>query len=247
MATFDLHVERSGGPGPTVVFVHGGAVDLRLFDDVVSLLGARRSCVRYDRRGLGRSRSAAAGGSHLGDLVALLEGLGPATVVGSSVGGAIALAAAVERASLVTGLVLLAPLLIGAASGSDERLARLRRAAQIGPDAVADAYLDDVHLMGTAPLTPASRALVRQVVASNHHAWLGPPAAAPPPSVLGQLGDIQVPTVVLVGSEDDPTTIAGAEAVASGVRRGELRLIERAGHLVEIVRADEVARAILSD
>jgi len=239
MATFDLHVERSGGPGPTVVFVHGGAVDLRLFDDVVSLLGARRSCVRYDRRGLGRSRSAAAGGSHLGDLVALLEGLGPATVVGSSVGGAIALAAAVERASLVTGLVLLAPLLIGAASGSDERLARLRRAAQIG--------LDDVHLMGTAPLTPASRALVRQVVASNHHAWLGPPAAAPPPSVLGQLGDIQVPTVVLVGSEDDPTTIAGAEAVASGVRRGELRLIERAGHLVEIVRADEVARAILSD
>jgi hypothetical protein len=31
------------------------------------------------------------------------------------------------------------------------------------------------------------------------------------------------------------------------VRRGELRLIERAGHLVEIVRADEVARAILSD
>ena len=70
---------------------------------------------------------------------------------------------------------------------------------------------------------------------------------APPPSVLGRLGDIQVPTVVLVGGEDDPTTIAGAEAIASGVRRGELRLIERAGHLVEVVRADEVARAILSD
>jgi pimeloyl-ACP methyl ester carboxylesterase len=65
--------------------------------------------------------------------------------------------------------------------------------------------------------------------------------------VLGRLGDIQVPTVVLVGDEDDPTTIAGAESVASGVRRGELRLIERAGHLVEIVRADEVARAILSE
>jgi len=246
MGTFDLHVERSGGPGPTVVLVHGGAVDLRLFDGVVSLVGARRACVRYDRRGLGRSRSAAPGGSHLGDLVALLEGLGPATVVGSSVGGAIALAAAVERPSLVTGLVLLAPLLIGAASGSDERLARLRGAAQIGPDAVADAYLGDVHLMGTAPL-PAARALVRQVVASNHHVWLGPPGAAPPPSVLGRLGDIQVPTVVLVGGEDDPATIAGAEAVASGVQRGELRLIERAGHLVEIVRPDEVARAILSD
>jgi pimeloyl-ACP methyl ester carboxylesterase len=184
MGTFDLHVERSGGPGPTVVFVHGGAVDLRLFEGVVSLLGARRSCVRYDRRGLGRSRSAAPGGSHLGDLVALLEGLGPATVVGSSVGGAIALAAAVERASLVSGLVLLGPLLIG---------------------------------------------------------------AAPPPGVLGRLGDIQVPTVVLVGSEDDPATIAGAETVASGVPRGELRRIERAGHMVEIVRPDEVARAILSD
>src|SRR5262249_14593058 len=124
MGTLDLHVERSGGPGPTGGFVHGGAVGLRLFDGVGALLGGRPWCVRYDRRGLGRSRSAAAGGSHLGDLVALLDELGPATVVGSSVGGAIALAAAVERASLVTGLVLLAPLLIGAASGSDERLAR---------------------------------------------------------------------------------------------------------------------------
>ena len=246
MGTFDLHVERSGGPGPTVVFVHGGAVDLRLFDDVVSLLGARRSCVRYDRRGLGRSRSAAPGGSHLGDLVALLEGLGPATVVGSSVGGAIALAAAVERASLVSGLVLLGPLLIGAAPPSDERLVRLRAAAQIGPDALADAYLGDVQLMGTA-VPPAAHALVREVVMSNHHVWLGPPAAAPPPGVLGRLGDIQVPTVVLVGSEDDPATIAGAETVASGVPRGELRRIERAGHMVEIVRPDEVARAILSD
>jgi len=55
------------------------------------------------------------------------------------------------------------------------------------------------------------------VVASNHHAWLGPPGASPPPSVLGRLGDIQVPTVVLVEGEDDPTTIAGAEAVAAGV------------------------------
>ena len=36
--------------------MHGGAVDLRLFDGVVSLLGARRSCVRYDRRGF-RSRN----------------------------------------------------------------------------------------------------------------------------------------------------------------------------------------------
>jgi hypothetical protein len=41
MGNLDLHVERSGGPGPTVVFVHGGAVDLRLFDGVVSLVGAR--------------------------------------------------------------------------------------------------------------------------------------------------------------------------------------------------------------
>jgi pimeloyl-ACP methyl ester carboxylesterase len=65
--------------------------------------------------------------------------------------------------------------------------------------------------------------------------------------VLGRLGDIQVPTVVLVGGDDDPTTIAGAETVASGVQRGELRLVEGAGHLVEIARPDEVARAILSD
>jgi hypothetical protein len=36
-------------------------------------------------------------------------------------------------------------------------------------------------------------------------------------------------------------------SVASGVPRGELRRIERAGHMLEIVRPDEVARAIVSD
>jgi len=38
-----------------------------------------------------------------------------------------------------------------------------------------------------------------------------------------------------------------AKAIAAGVRRSELRLVEGAGHLVEIARPDEVVHAVLSD
>jgi pimeloyl-ACP methyl ester carboxylesterase len=101
----ELHVVDHPGPegSPLVVFVHGTmdrstsfARAMRLLSDV--------SALAYDRRGYARSRFAgpvaASVDEHVDDLLGLLNER-PATVIGHSYGGDVALAAGIRRPDLV--------------------------------------------------------------------------------------------------------------------------------------------------
>jgi pimeloyl-ACP methyl ester carboxylesterase len=100
------------GSGPTVVLIHGGFVDCRMWDPQVKALAAEYRVLRYDLRGHGRT-----GPSSLtrysverfaDDLQALLSALEiqHATVCGLSFGGMIAQAYASKYSSALEGLVL---------------------------------------------------------------------------------------------------------------------------------------------
>jgi pimeloyl-ACP methyl ester carboxylesterase len=97
-----LHVRRTEGDGPPVVLVHGAMDRNTSFARVAEAL-APLPVVRYDRRGYGRSRTAGTGdlATHVADLVTILDGQ-PATVVGHSFGGLVALGAAALAPELVT-------------------------------------------------------------------------------------------------------------------------------------------------
>ncbi|MBI2710068.1 MAG: alpha/beta hydrolase [Actinobacteria bacterium] len=89
------------GSGPRVVLVHGAMDRASGFARCLRHL-RDLEVVRYDRRGYGRSLAAGPAplDGHVGDLLAVLDGR-PATVVGHSFGGLIALAAAVRCPRLV--------------------------------------------------------------------------------------------------------------------------------------------------
>src|SRR5687768_17047142 len=90
---------EAAGRGPAVVFVHGGLVDSRLWDDQLKEFSKRHRVVRYDLRGYGQSAAPTADFSPVEDLRALLAFLGVerATVVGLSLGGIIAADFALEH------------------------------------------------------------------------------------------------------------------------------------------------------
>lgn len=93
MAT-GLHVVDPGGSGPVVVLVHG-AMDRGAGMAKVSRRLGDLAVVRYDRRGYGRSVQGGATGldGHVADLFDVLDGRN-GVVVGHSIGGLVALAAA---------------------------------------------------------------------------------------------------------------------------------------------------------
>ncbi|MEU6357779.1 alpha/beta hydrolase, partial [Streptomyces sp. NPDC047072] len=103
--------DRSG-PGIPVLLLHGLAGHLGEWDDLAArLVSAGHRVVAYDARGHGASTRRPASVSraaHVGDAVAVEAALdlGPAVVVGQSMGGSTAMLLAAGRPELVRSLVL---------------------------------------------------------------------------------------------------------------------------------------------
>ena len=117
MQTIDLDGRRLAyterGSGSPVLFIHGTGTYSETFAPLLDELPESLRAIAYDRRGFGASAGPLARRlvEHVEDAAALLEALDarPATIVGSSSGGVLALRLAVARPDLVSALVLVEP------------------------------------------------------------------------------------------------------------------------------------------
>ena len=103
----DLYAEVAG-EGSTVVLIHAGICDSRMWDPQWEAFPAAHRTVRYDLRGFGRSPLPPQPFSHGRDLIELLEQLRieRAALVGASAGGQVALEVAVAHPQVVAALIL---------------------------------------------------------------------------------------------------------------------------------------------
>jgi pimeloyl-ACP methyl ester carboxylesterase len=104
------------GTGPIMVLLHAGVTDRRSWDKVIQQLPSEVGVIVYDRRGFGNTGPSQEAFSHVEDLLAVLDHAtdGPVWLVGSSMGGGVALDTALTAPARVEGLVLLAPAVSGA-------------------------------------------------------------------------------------------------------------------------------------
>lgn len=158
------------GHGP-VLLVHGLGGSTVEWSSAAPLLaqGTDREVVAIDLPGFGRTRlgRASAGLDAQRDVVAtVLEELGPATVVGGSMGGLLALGLAARRPEMVRGLVLVAPALPDGAVGIGDLPAAARFALAALP--VAGPRLLDARRRRLGPeRTTAER--LRALLAHPEH------------------------------------------------------------------------------
>lgn len=107
---------KEAGAGPPLLLIHGSGCHADVWDNVLGQLGQKARAIAYDRRGYRRSAGPASPPAgyfraHADDAAALLAALGaaPATIVGWSAGGIIALHLAVAHPQAVRALVLVEP------------------------------------------------------------------------------------------------------------------------------------------
>ena len=136
-ASASLAAERWPGDGQPVILLHAGVADRRSWHAVAEALQPDIPVVTYDMRGYGETSGATYGFTHLDDLTAVLDRVAtePVWLVGSSMGGEVAIDAALTMPERVAGLVLLAPAVSGAPEPSTfdaetDRLVQLWEAAQ---------------------------------------------------------------------------------------------------------------------
>lgn len=130
------------GDGPPIVLMHAGVCDRRSWRVTAEKLAEHRRIVTYDQRGFGDSPVSSEPFRHVDDVFKLLDHLAddePAHLVGSSIGGQIALDAALLRPEAVKSLVLFAPAISGAPEPDEldpqtQRLIELMQAAGAAAD-----------------------------------------------------------------------------------------------------------------
>jgi pimeloyl-ACP methyl ester carboxylesterase len=246
------------GEGSSVVLLHEGIADRRMWDREFPLLGRDHHVVRYDLRGYGGSPSATSGYAPVDDLVALLDHLRMERplIVGPSMGGKIALDSTLAHPDRVGGLLLIAPGYSGmdydqfpggkATFELDELLSKA------AADAWTAGHLEEAteHLrqLWASSLTESALELFRAMVRDNAEEIFeersgrletraGEPAA-------GRLKEIRVPTRILVGDRDNPAMPHCANFLARGIAGASVTLVPGADHLLNLSRPDAFDAAV---
>jgi pimeloyl-ACP methyl ester carboxylesterase len=241
----DVWADDSGGDGPPLVLLHPGVGDSRIWDPLLSELSVSYRVIRYDARGFGRSPAPKITFSLLADLITVFDhyGLDCAAIVGCSQGGGSALGLALEQPARVSALVLLCPGVPGYPwpEEPDEDEAEYERVLQAGDVEGMAGLLQRVW--AAAGPTPAImqqlRSAARAEISSGGLQQRDPP-------VFDRLGEISVPTSLLVGEADYPPLIEANLQAAAKIPGCQLTLVPGLDHLPPLREPDLVLRTIRS-
>jgi pimeloyl-ACP methyl ester carboxylesterase len=224
------------GSGPPLVLLHGFSFDMRSWDCQLAAFGERHTVLRYDLRGFGRSAlPGVVPYSHIDDLAALIGalGLGPAHLVGLSLGANIALGCALERPKVVRSLVLVSSGLAGHRWGEERPPdAAIAYAKDHGVEATKAFWLGHPLFASLADY-PAARARIAAIVAdySGWH-WQYKNPMRPFTATAAHLGLVAAPTLVVSGGRDVAGYREIAGALAAGIPGAQRLTIPEAGHVL---------------
>ncbi len=248
----DGHVSK-----PTVLLIHAGIANLRMWDSLVPALADDHFVVRYDTRGFGATETQDVGFSDRADARGILDHLGiaRATVVGCSRGGGIAIDLTLESPERVAGLVLIG----SGPSGFPDVEPTAREHAILDRMDAAFAAQDwsvlselEVRLWAIGPardqavLDPAFVDLAYELNRANlarvHDAPTPIPLDAP---AYYRLVDIDVPTLVTVGDHDLTEELTAFEYVVTTIPNADSARFADSAHLPSVEQPEEFNRILV--
>lgn len=242
---------ETAGKGAPLVLIHEGLLNNSEWDAQFTKFAEHHQVIRYDVCGYGKSASRRLPFSHVEDLYQLLHFLKVerTSLIGGSMGGAIATDFALEHPDMIDALVLVGPAL----GGRPYSLEFVQRMYQIvlatvaeGPEKGATLLLNVPYLI-PAPDNLAARERFRQLFIDNFHGFLAPWYLARPlnPPALQRLSELKVAALVLVGQLEDPENLAVADTLATKIADARKIVIPNSGHLPQMEKPEEFNHLVL--
>jgi 3-oxoadipate enol-lactonase len=241
-----LAYDTAGDPAhPALLFVHAGVATRRMWDPQFDDLAGDHFVIRYDTRGFGESPGADEEFADRHDVIAVLDAVGRdrATLIGASRGGRIALDALLDAPSRVTGLVTVGTTPSGQHDGDAtprerEMIAQMEAASEAGDYEelvrIEVAFWDLGPTREIADVDPAflTRAIELNVGAAHwDFAGLDQPLE---PAAVSRLGEVRVPTLVVVGDHDETDSRAGYDLLLDGIAGAEGFRFADSAHLPSV-------------
>lgn len=239
-----FNVRRTGESGPPVVLLHPLALSGAVWKPMATSLGGAYRVAALDARGHGDSvwdRRPFTIADLAADVAAVIEtlDLGPAHVVGLSMGGSTAVVLAQDRPDLVESLVL-ADTTACYGPGRQEKWAeRAHKAVAVPRARQLDFQVDRWFTEAYRKRDPQGVERVAEIFRlTDSRAHAAACTALGDLDATDRLGDIRARTLVLAGDEDYATPPAMAETLAAGIPGAELRILPATRHLSLIERPD---------
>ena len=242
------------GSGSPVVLLHGYPFNRSMWHEQAEALKSTCRIITPDLRGHGDTtvtNDTVTMEEMARDVVALLDELGieRVSLAGLSMGGYVTLAL-YRRFPLRVRALILADTRPQAdtAEARDTREDQARKILDKGMQSIADDFLKKVLTPATLSEKPDAVARVREMILKTdpHGAAAALRGMAVRHDQTEFLEAIFVPTLILVGREDQLTPPEDAELMHREIRGSRLEIIEGAAHLSNIERPAEFTRAVNS-
>ena len=256
--TATLAAERWPGDGQPVVLLHAGVADRRSWRGVAEARQHRTGVIAYDMRGYGETTAVTYGFTHLDDLNAVLDQVatGPVWLVGSSMGGELAIDAALSFPERVSGLVLLAPAVSGAPEPTEfdpntERLVHLWEAAQTSGD-IDEINRIEMWLWLDGPSAPEgrvsgpARALALEMNAVALRNEIPEESGKSGLVAWSRLEEISMPVTVACGDLDLPFVVSRSRELSDWLPDSQHHVLPGRAHLPYLEDPAMVAELISS-
>lgn len=239
------------GKGPTVVFLHSGGFDRRMWDDQFTAFSDRYTVIRYDVRGYGKSPAPTKPYSDDEDLYQLLKYLKvqKAHFIGLSMGGRIAIDFTLTHPQMVASLTAVAPGLSGFPFSPEDTIELMKIVYSIQNDdgtPAGEAWLRSPY-NAAAMENPAVAAKLRPIAIENSKVWLINILFPRPPFPLAvqRLSEIHAPILLILGDRDVPMITKIVETLEKNISGARKILIPGAGHMVNVEKPEEFNKTVL--
>jgi 3-oxoadipate enol-lactonase len=239
------HVIEGPDDAPVVLFSSSLGTTHEMWDDQAAALRGEFRVLRYDHRGHGGSPVPPGPYSIddlAGDVLALLHRLGieRSALVGLSIGGAVAMSAALRAPERIERLALCST---AATFGPPEQWAE--RAATVRSDGVGAVTPATLERWLTPEAPPELRErLERMLLATPREGYAACAEALGGYDVRGRLGALSMPALAIAGADDPTTPPDVMQAVVDEIPGARLQVIEGARHISNVERPDAFNRAL---
>jgi pimeloyl-ACP methyl ester carboxylesterase len=235
-----IHYDVTGGGPRTCLFVHGAGGSGSVWIRQLEGLAETARVLALDLPGHGQSGGD--GCARIDDYAAAVQGflevakLGKVVLGGHSMGGGVAQAVALAHPELLDGLILV---------GTGARLRVLPKIFEL----LEKDYPEGVQFINDLALSPSTMQALKdavrvQTLETRQQVTIGDFTACNAFDVMERIRTLGVPTLVVVGRDDQLTPLRYSEFLARAIPGARLVIAERAGHYVHLEQPDLVNRAI---
>lgn len=242
------------GKGDPVVLIHGNFNDSQIWNEQAAALSTYYKIIRYDLRGYGLSSTPKSSFSNVDDLKALIDSLKlhKVTLIGSSLGGGVAIDFTLTYPDLVQALILVSPSINGHPYPRNMMWQGIKNYILVrlkGREKAIESFITNDYWQYFFPSEKKEEALrkvLTNVRNTNNFCRFSPNLSVPAkPYAISRLHEINIPTLIIIADQDHPFNIKTAETLHQNIKQSSKIMMEDCGHLPFIEKPHEFNHSVL--